>query len=114
LQVSQFLIQNQIQRIRHVGEISRIINQTSHQISDIMLDAYYQRQQTMDHLAEQFNQAIRGVDEYHHPFAGQGVELSGGYRYAWSNPLGEDIVTDDPDFNPNIGSSQRRPLSSST
>jgi hypothetical protein len=106
LQVSQFLIQNQIQQIRHVGEISRIVSQTSSQISDMMMDTYYRRQETMDRLAEQFSQTIRGVDDYYDPFAGQGIELPGGYRYAWATPLGEYILTDDPNFNPNIGSTQ--------
>lgn len=104
VQVSQFLIQNQIQRIQHVGQLSRIISQTSSQISDMMMDAYHRRQETMDRLATQFSQAIRGVDEYYDSFVGQGVELPGGYRHAWSNPLGEYIVTDDPNFNPNVGS----------
>lgn len=104
IQVSQFLIQNQIQQIRHIGQISRIVSQTSSQISDMMMDAYYQRQETMDRIATQFCQAIRGVDEYHDPLAGQGVELPGGYDYAWSNALGEYIVTDDSLFDPNIGS----------
>lgn len=106
LQVSQFLIRNQIQQIRHVGEISRIVSQNSSQISDMMMDTYYRRQETMDRLAEQFSQTIRGVDAYYDPFAGQGVELPGGYRYAWATPLGEYILTDDPNFNPNIGSTQ--------
>lgn len=104
MQVSQFMIQNQIQQIHHIGEISRIISRTSAQISDMMMDSYYQRQETMDRLATQFSQTIRGVDEYYDPFEERGVELPGGYNYAWSNTLGEYILTDDPNFNPNIGS----------
>lgn len=104
LQVSQFLIQNQIQQIQHIGQLSRIISQTSNEISDMMMESYYQRQATLDRLATQFSQAIRGVDEYHNPFEGQEVELPGGYRHAWANAMGEYIVTDDPNFNPNLGS----------
>jgi len=104
LQVSQYLIQNQIQQIQHVGQLSRIISQTSNQISDMIMDSYYQRQATMDRLADQFSQAIRGVDEYYNPFEERGVELPGGYNHAWANALGEYILTDDPNFNPNIGS----------
>jgi len=104
MQISQFMIQNQIQQIHHVGEVSRIISQTSAQISDMMMESYYQRQGIMDRLATQFSQAIRGVDEYYNPFEERGIELPGGYNYAWSNALGEYILTDDPGFNPNIGS----------
>lgn len=104
MQVSQYLIQNQIQQIQHVGQLSRIISQTSSQISDMMMDSYYQRQGVYDRISSGFSQAIRGVDEYHDPYKEYGVELPGGYRHAWANSLGEYILTDDPNFNPNIGS----------
>ncbi|MBC7232248.1 MAG: zinc ribbon domain-containing protein [Chloroflexi bacterium] len=103
-QVSQYLIQNQIQQIHNIGQLSRIISQTSNQISDMMMESYYQRQQVYDRISSSFSQAIRGVDEYHDPFKEYGVELPGGYRHAWANSLGEYILTDDPNFNPNIGS----------
>jgi hypothetical protein len=104
MQVSQYLIQNQIQQIRHIGQISQIVSQTSDQISDMIMDSYNQRQDTLDRLFTQFSQTIRGVDEYYDPFEGQGIELPGGYDHAWSNALGEYILTDDPSFDPNIGS----------
>lgn len=104
VQVSQYLIQNQIQQIRHIGQISQIVSRTSDQISDMMMDSYYQRQQTLDQLSTQFSQAMRGVDEYYDPFEQQGIELPGGYDHAWSNNLGEYILTDDPNFDPNVGS----------
>lgn len=57
-----------------------------------------------ERLANSFSQAIRGVDEYFNPFEERPVELPGGYGQAWANSLGEYIVSDDPNFNPNIGS----------
>lgn len=104
MQVSQYLIQNQIQQIQHTGQLSRIISQTSNQISDMMMESWQQRQATMDRISENFSQAIRGVDEYYNPFDERGVELPGGHTYAWCNALGEYILSDDPNFNPNIGS----------
>jgi hypothetical protein len=62
------------------------------------------RQATMDRVSSQFGQAIRGVDLHHDTFKGYDVELPGGYDHAWSTALGEYILTDDPNFNPNIGS----------
>jgi hypothetical protein len=32
------------------------------------------------------------------------VELPSGYNHAWSNNNGEYIVSDNPNFNPNVGS----------
>jgi len=104
MQISQYMIQNQMQQIQHIGQISQIISQTSDQISDMVMDSYNQRQQTLDRLSTQFSQAIRGVDEYRDPFGDQGVELPGGYNRAWSNGLGEYILTDDASFDPNMGS----------
>jgi hypothetical protein len=105
-QVSQFMIQNQIQQIQHVGQISQIISRTGDQISDMVMEGYNQRQATLDRLSAQFSQAVRGVDEYRSPFGDRGVELPGGYRHAWANALGEYVVTDDPNFDPNVGSTQ--------
>ena len=103
-QMSQGMIQNQMQQIHQVGQISRMISRTSDQISDMVTASYNERQRTMDRLSNQFSQAVRGVDEYRDPLDGQNVELPGGYRQAWSNGLGEYIVTDDATFNPNVGS----------
>lgn len=105
-QMSQGMIQNQMQQIQQVGQMSRMISRTNDQISDMIMDSYNERQRTLDRLSNQFSQAIRGVDEYHDPLGGQNVELPGGYRQAWSNGLGEYIVTDDVTFNPNVGSTQ--------
>ncbi len=103
-QVSQFLVQNQIQQIQNVGQLSRIIHQTHEEISDSLMASYCERQAVMDRLSARWSQTIRGVDEYYDPFRGSSVELPGGYRHAWANALGEYILTDDPTFNPNIGS----------
>jgi len=105
-QVSQTMIQNQIQQIHHVGQISRMISQTNDQISDMVMASYDERQRTLNRLSNQFSQAIRGVDAYHDPRGGRNVDLPGGYRQAWANGLGEYIVTDDATFNPNVGTTQ--------
>ena len=55
----------------------------------------------MDRLSTQFSQYMRGVDEYKDPNLGGSVELPSGYQQAWSNPLGEYWLTDDPNFDPN-------------
>jgi hypothetical protein len=96
--------QNQIQQIHNIGQLSQIISQTSDTISDMMMDAFNQRQQTLDRLSGQFSQAIRGVDEYYDASIRQPVELPGGYDYAWSNGSDEYILTNDANFDPNLDS----------
>jgi hypothetical protein len=98
------MAQRQIQQIRSVGEMSRILSQTSNEISDMMMETYNQRQEANDRIAENFSQYVRGVDQYQNPFEEKGVELPSGYNHAWVNNNGEYILTDDPNFNPGVGS----------
>ena len=103
-QVVEYLIQRQIQQIHSIGELSRIISQTHNEISESNLRSYYDRQAVYDRVAENFSEHIRGVDAYYDPFEQKSVELPSGYQRAWTNNLGEYIVTDQEDFNPNVGS----------
>jgi hypothetical protein len=96
----------QIKQIQHIGQISRIISQTHNEISDMIIQSYNKRQAVNDRIAENFSQYIRGVDEYYNPMERRPVELPSGYQNAWTNRLGEYILSDDPNFNPNIGSTR--------
>jgi len=58
------------------------------------------RQQSQDRIQEQFGQALRGVENYTDPRTNERVELSAGWRNAWSNGKGEYIVSDSPLFDP--------------
>jgi hypothetical protein len=106
MQISQYMIQNQIQQINNIGQLSRYISQTQNQVSDMITSSYYERQQVMDRLSDRFSQAIRGVDAYYDPNRDANVELPTGYNHAWSNALGEYIVSEDPFYNPNQSSEQ--------
>jgi len=105
-QVVEHLIQGQIKHIQSVGQLSRIISQTHNEISDMMMDSYNQRQQVYDRISDNFSQYVRGVDKYYDPLEGKAVELPAGYDNAWANSLGEYIVSENPNYNPNIGSNQ--------
>jgi len=52
------------------------------------------------------SQAMRGVESFYDPNANQAVQLPSGYSQAWSNPLGEYIVSSDPNYNPNQETNQ--------
>jgi hypothetical protein len=106
VQVVGFLIKNQMQQIRNAGELSRIISQTHREISDDMMRSWEERQGVYDRLSERFSQNIRSVDEYYDPVSERSVELPAGYRNAWVNGLGEYVVAEQEDYNPNIGSNQ--------
>jgi hypothetical protein len=104
VQLVEYLIQNQIQRIHNVGEFSRRLAQISDEIREDNLQSWYDRQAVGDRIAEDFSQYMRGVDEYYDPIEGRPVELPSGYDNAWTNANGEYIISDNPNYNPNIGS----------
>jgi hypothetical protein len=106
IQLIETLAQRQIQQIRAVGEISRMMAQTSDEISASRMQTWEANQAARDRSSEAFSQYMRGVDAYSDPNTGGTVELPSGYTQAWSNPLGEYVMTESLDFNPNIGSNQ--------
>lgn len=105
-QVIQGLSSNTIHHIQQIGEISRQINRNAGEMRQQNLQGWQERSAVYDRVAEKASQTIREVDPYYDPNTGKNVELPSGYTQAWSTPLGEYILTDDPNFNPNIGSSQ--------
>ncbi len=104
VQLIEFLIRNQIQRINSIGEFSRRLAQMSNEIREDNLKSWYDRQAVNDRIAKDFSQYVRGVDEYYDPIEKRPVELPSGYDNAWTNANGEYIISDNPNYNPNIGS----------
>jgi len=105
-QVSSGLVNNTIRGIQQIGELSRQISRNADEMRESSMRGWQERSAIYDRLNERFDQHIRGVDPYFDPNTGGSVELPAGYTQAWSTPLGEYIVSDDPNFNPNIGSTQ--------
>jgi hypothetical protein len=101
-QLVQALTRAQMQQIKNAGEFSKILSKTSSEISSTMQRAYEERQAAMDRVNENFSQHIRGVDAYHDPVEGKAVELPSGYTDAWVNSRGEYVITENPNFNPNV------------
>jgi len=106
VQVVRALTQQQIQRIHQIGEFSRQLSRQSSEISDMMMQAYENRQAAYDRISTNFSQTIRGVDEWVDPATGARTELPSGYDNAWVNGLGEYVLSESPSYNPNIDSNQ--------
>jgi len=102
--VKEQLAQMAIQNIQAVGKIGEMISRASSEMREDQQRAWEYRQLVNDKVAQNFSNYIRGVDRYYDPFAEKQVELPSGYNNAWSNNLGEYILSDDPNFNPNVGS----------
>lgn len=102
--IAQYLAQRQIQRIQHIGQIGQILAQTGSQIRQQNLNDWYARQQVYDRLSTDWSRTVRGVDAFLDPHCQEVVELPSGYGQAWANNLGEYVLTEDPNFNPNLQS----------
>jgi hypothetical protein len=102
--VIEYMAQQQITQIKSVGEFSRMLSRMSDQISDEKMQLYKERGEVYDKVSQQFSDNMLGIDRYYDPYEGKDVELPSGYNHAWSNNNGEYIMSDNPDFNPNIGS----------
>jgi hypothetical protein len=92
--------------------IARINSQGAQRRQQIMADMYEDisrttqeswehRQESYDRIAREFSEYMRDVETYHDPGTGFDVELPNTYEYAYSNGLGEYIITNDPLYNPN-------------
>jgi hypothetical protein len=81
------------------------IHRTQQETSDIIVNSYNQQSATYDHIFQNYDQTIRGVETYSDPTSHSPVELPYGYNDAWTN--GTDyIMSSDPGYNPNVGSTQ--------
>jgi hypothetical protein len=100
--IAQTLCQRQIQHIRHIGQIGQILAQAGREMREQNLQDWYARQEIHDRQLTSWSRAMRGVDAFRDPHREEVVELPTGYGQAWANNLGEYIVTDDPNFNPNV------------
>jgi len=102
--VIEYLAQQQINRIRSIGEFSRTLSQMSDQMRSDQLQQYEQRSSVYDKVAQQHSDNMLGIERYYDPFEEREVQLPSGYNHAWCNNLGEYILTDNPNYNPNVES----------
>ena len=91
---------NQHRSLQRLGDLSRSISDAS----DSIMDGYFERSAAYDRMGEKYSEAIRGVDSYVDPTSDFRPELPGGYDHAWTNGLGEYIVSNDHLFDPNLNS----------
>lgn len=97
--ISAFLSNMNVIAQKGAMDRARIWRDAGQQISATISQSYQNQQAVQDRTAQQFSQAIRGVETYVNPSTGTQVELTGGYDNAWVNPRGEYLLSDSPGFN---------------
>lgn len=103
-QIAQMMVQSQIDASNRALDLSRYIARVNNSITETIRKSYQDRQSVMDRVNARWDQHIRGVESYQGPFNRGSVELPSGYNEAWTNASGEYVLSNDPNFNPNIGS----------
>jgi hypothetical protein len=86
--------------LKGVQDRQRIMHESQQEISAMIDQGYTARQAIMDRSAEKQIQALRGVETYIDPSSNSRVELTSGYQGAWTNGVGDYVLTDSPSFNP--------------
>ena len=96
----QQMAADQRRNLQRLGDLSHSISQAS----DSIMDGYWARSAAQDRMHDNWTDAYRGVQSYNDPSSDYTPQLPGGYDHAWSNGLGEYIVSNDSLYNPNLGS----------
>jgi hypothetical protein len=84
-------------QMHRLSDVSRTLSDTS----DMVMAGYESRSASYDRMSENWSEAMRGVDSWSGPSGGGSVELPGGYEHAWTNGLGEYVLTDSSFLDPN-------------
>jgi hypothetical protein len=103
--VQQQWIAAQQQGIANAGSLSRAISRSNDAFTESLRQSWETRQRAEDRASREFSEYIRGTENYNDPVNGSSVELPGGYDHAWTNSLGEYVLSNDAGYDPNRHSS---------
>jgi hypothetical protein len=92
------------QGIRNAGRISDTITRNTAEIGKMYEDSYRKANESQDRIARSYSEYIRGVETYRNPYEDRPIQLPSGYDGVWVNRSGEYLLSNQPGFNPNAGS----------
>ena len=102
--VRKLFIDRQMQGVRNAGKISETISRNSAEIQKMSEDSYRQANQSQDRISRSYSEYIRGVETYRDPYGNRPIQLPSGYDGVWANRSGQYLLSNQPRFNPNAGS----------
>ena len=88
-------------RIQGAAERSRIWSEATAEVGRIRMEAWENQQASQDRVAQAWSQTMRGVESFVEPGGTATVELQSGFDNAWSNGVGEYVLSDRQSFNLN-------------
>ncbi len=97
-------LNQQIQvNIQRTGELSKLTAQLSRQKEDAIMGNYRSQQAAQNKAVSGFCDYIGDIDRYH-TADGSEMQLSSGYKDAWTNRAGDVVLSDNIGYDPNQGS----------
>jgi len=99
-EVSQLFAQRQRQGIQNAIDISNTVSRNNAEVSQMISDAYWQRQASQERVAASYSDTVRGVARYQSPWERYPVQLPAGYRNAYVDKQGVYVLTDEDLTNP--------------
>jgi len=104
-QVIKYLTDQYYQGLRNIAAISQQISRNNDAMIASIDKSYEKANSTYKPTNDGFSQYIKGVENYSDG-NGASYELPSSYNTAWKNGNGEIILTNETNYNPNIGSTQ--------
>ncbi len=102
-QVIKYLTDQYYQGLRNIAAISQQISRNNDAMIASIDKSYEKANSTYKPTNDGFSQYIKGVENYSDG-NGASYELPSSYNTAWKNGNGEIILTNETNYNPNIGS----------
>ncbi|MGP8243972.1 MAG: hypothetical protein ACLQVN_05580 [Bryobacteraceae bacterium] len=84
----------------NIAKTIELLKKNGEAISNSTMQAWKNQMAAQDRMNASFDQYIRGVENYRDS-RGETVELPSGYKKAYTNGLGDYVLSDDANFNPN-------------
>ena len=105
--LGQQIAQMEATNSRGAKERTDIWAKNGRETADIIKGVGEYRSKTLDRTNANFDDTIRGVQNYRNPATGETVALSNQYGHAWVNNRGEYLLSDSPGFDPNVALKER-------
>jgi hypothetical protein len=104
VKIQQQWIAAQQQGIANAGALSRAISRSNDQFNPALMQSWNNRQKAEDRASREFSEYICGSENYYDSVNDTQVELPDGYDHAWTNALGEYLLSNEAGFDPNMNS----------
>jgi hypothetical protein len=92
------------QELRDQQRLGEQLRQHREQLRQAYQQVWDERQAALDARNFAFRESLGGIETYRDPYESRNIELPVGYKDYWVNNKGEYLLSNDPSYNPSMGS----------